>query len=128
MKQYKIALIRGYSYGEEIDAMIKAKELKVKWINNDLLALKQIEKRDNFDIFICAKSVAKALIADNFKNGDIFEFHPKPTIENSLYLLVSKRAKDRKKILEAFDKGLKEFKEKGIIKQMINDSYKGKYK
>jgi len=100
----------------------------IKLINSDLLGLKQIEKRDNFDILISAKSVAKSLIADNFKDASIFEFYPKPTTENKLYFLVSKRAKNRKIILEAFNKGLKEFKSKGLIKKMINDSYEGKYK
>ena len=129
LKNYKIALTRGYSYGKAIDNMVKSKEIKVKWVNSDLLALKQIAKRDNFDIFICAKSVAKALISDNFKDPSIlFEFHPKPTVRNPLYFLVSKKAKDSKKILDAFNKGLKEFKSKGLIEKMINNSYKGKYK
>jgi polar amino acid transport system substrate-binding protein len=128
LKNYKIALTRGYSYGKDIDNMVKNKEIKVKWVNSDLLALKQIEKRDNFDIFICAKSVAKSLIADNFKDDFIFKFHPKPTVRNSLYFLVSKKSMNKTSIIESFNKGLQEFKTKGLIEKMINNSYKGDYK
>ncbi len=130
LKKYKVAITRGYSYGKEIDTMIKNKEIKIKIVNNDLLGLKQIIKRDNFDIFLCANSVARALIADNFTKEESmqFEFHPTPTITNPLYFLVSKKTKNHKKILDAFNIGLKEFKSKGLVKKMINDSYKGMYK
>jgi len=128
LKKYKVALTRGYSYGQEIDDMVKTNQIKVKWVNSDLLALKQIEKRNNFDIFICAKSVAKSLIADNFKNSTIFKFYPKSTKNNPLFFMVSKKVKNGEKLITAFNKGLKEFKSKGLIKKMIDNSFQGKYK
>jgi len=130
LKNYKIAVVRSYSYGDKIDKMIKDKQIKVKVVNSDLLALKQIIKRDNFDVFICAKSVAKALILDNFtaKEADQFVFHPKATLLKPLFFLVSKKTKDAKLFLSAFNKGLKKFKQKGLVKKMINDSYSGLYK
>jgi len=128
LKTYKIALTRSYSYGKMIDSMIDEKSIKIKWVNNDILALKQLEKRDNFDIFICAKSVAKSLITDNFKDGSIFIFHPKPIAETPLYLIVSKKVKDAQNIIDSFNKGLIELQKKGLVTKMIDDLYKGKYR
>jgi len=128
LKKYKIILTYGYSYGKEIDDMIANKQLNVKFVYSDLLALKQIITRNTHDIFICANSVAKTIINDKFKDkSHLFEFHKNPTITHPLYFLVSKKSKDAKALISTFNKGLKEFKKKGLIKQMINNSEDGKY-
>lgn len=130
LKQYKIAIMNGSSYGQRIDDMINLKEIKTKIVITNALALKQLLYRDFFDIFLCSKSTAKIIIADNFTKEEekLFKFYPKPVLTEKVYLLVSKQIKDSQKIITAFNKGLKEFKEKGLIKKMINDSYMGKYK
>lgn len=86
--------------------------------------------RDTYDIFICNESTAKKLIKENFtlEEQKMFKIYSKPVLVVNVYLLVSKNIKNSQKILTAFNKGLKEFKEKGLIKKMIDDSYRGVYK
>lgn len=130
LKNYKVAITRGYSYSQKIDDMIKNSQLDIHTVNSDLAGLRQTLKKDIFDVFICSLSVASELLKDNFTQEEIdkLQISRKSVFEKGVYLMVSKEHKDNQKILNSFNKGLKELRSKGIITKMIEDSYIGKYK
>lgn len=130
LKNYKIAVTRGYSYSQKIDDMIKNKELDIHVVNSDLAGLKQTLKKDLFDAFLCSESVAKTLIMDNFskEDGKKLIFYKKAVFEKPIFLMVSKKHKEHRKILGVFNRGLKELRKRSLITKMIEDSYSGKYK
>lgn len=131
LKPYKMVKTRGYSSGKELDAMINNKEISNKIVNSDLEGLKLIlNKRNRADFFICIESVAKTIILENFskQEAEEFEFHPTAIQTKPMYLLISKKITNSDELLNAFNRGLKEFKSQGLIEKMLNDSFAGKYK
>lgn len=130
LKKYRIAVTRGYSYSQKIDNMIKSSQLNIHTVNSDLAGLRQTLKKDVFDAFICSMSVARTLMDENFTKEQIskLEISEKPVFEKSVYLMVSKKHKNHKQILNSFNKGLKILRSKNLIKKMIEDSYSGTYK
>ena len=99
LKNYKIAVTRGYSYSEKIDNMIKNSQIKVHIVNSDLAGLKQTLKKDIFDAFICSLNVAKDLLEKNFskeQRGKI-EFSKSRYLRNLFTLWSQKNIKRIKK-------------------------------
>ena len=115
LKNYKVAITRGYSYTNEIDEMIKNNEIDTYVVNNDLSGLKQLLKKQKFDVFLCSYNVAKNLISNNFSKTEakMFSFS-KDVFSKDVFLMVSKKHKDHKDILNKFNEGLEKLKEKSL--------------
>ncbi|MGM0518439.1 MAG: substrate-binding periplasmic protein [Campylobacterota bacterium] len=130
LSNYKIGITRGYSYSQKIDDMILEGKIQVHVVNSDLAGLRQVLKKDEFDAFLCAKSVAKTLIDENFSLSEKkqISFSKKAIFQKDAYLMVSKQHPNAQEVISKFNKGLALIKSNGVVSKMIEESSQGKYK
>ena len=131
LKEFKIGVTQGYSYGQKLDEAIKNKKIKVRVANKDELNLLKLAKK-RIDAFPIAKMVGIAMIEklkEKYpKNKELssLTFNNRPVHTSDLYLLFSKNRKN-KGIVKKFNKGIKLIREKGLYKKILSDAAKGTY-
>ncbi|WP_169337004.1 substrate-binding periplasmic protein [Algicola sagamiensis] len=121
LKKYRLCGVIGYSYGSDIDFLLKAGKLRMDRYPESPQCIKMILK-DRADIMIQVKEVGLAEIhaALGDVNSQAFTYHPEPTYANSSFLLLSKSREENKKILEVFNKGLAEIKKNGTYQTLFS--------
>ncbi|MCP4020327.1 MAG: amino acid ABC transporter substrate-binding protein [Desulfobacteraceae bacterium] len=130
LKGIKIGGVLGSLYGEEFIAAEKAGIIKVHRIPRDtqlfpMLLLERIQ------IFPQDLNVGYEMLQEDLKPGKIqlVTHHPKemrpPT---PYYLILSKKIKRNKRMIELFNKGLKQLENSGKITEFMEASRRGEYK
>lgn len=124
LKGKKIATTIQYSYGDEFDQARKRKEFYAEDSKNDETNFRKLIK-GRIDITPNDLDAGLNILKRNHK--DVMKqvtYHKKPVRATPHYLLISKKFPNAKKLVEAFNRGLKALKQKGIYDQIIAKSRK----
>ncbi len=115
LKSYKIGVTRGYSYGEQLDAILKTMQADVsaKDINNYRKLL-----RDRIDIFPGNEIVAKGLFKRHPELQGKFVHSEKSFVEWDLCMGISKKSELVSRIPE-INEVLADFKAEGFIRKTV---------
>ncbi|ODN43268.1 substrate-binding periplasmic protein [Piscirickettsia litoralis] len=98
----------GYSYGTQFEAEVKKKLFKYQVAKTDIINLKKLLK-GRIDVFPCSIEVCDGLIKQlGSEAADKLTYNKeKPLAESSYYLIVAKKLKKHKEIINKFNEGLK---------------------
>jgi len=112
LKKYKIGGVTGYFYEESF----KEAGLKIDYVNSEINALEQL-KIGRIDLMPVNELVGWNLINTHFpEDAHHFKTLAKPLNINSLRLIVSKDYPESKKLLERFNRALRDCLAKGLIR------------
>lgn len=122
LKSYSIGTNVGYSYGYEFDQAVKEKRINIQYAYNAEINIKKL-LRQRIDVMPMEKAVGYRLLHASLKVADLkrITHHPKPVVETSSYLLVSKKLapKCARSLINSFNKGLKKLKQSGRYQQLL---------
>ncbi len=128
LKGIKIGGTLGYDYGEDFMTALKEKKITVEYVSTDELNFKKL-LHGRIQVFPNDKIVGYSQIQNNLHPDEIkrLTHHPKEFQINTLNLIISKKSKDSKFLLNKFNTGLKKLKSSGRYDQMFKDLDAGKY-
>lgn len=123
----KVGLIKGYSYGKELDAFFKKNQKIIQYAHGDAPLLSNIKKllSKRIDVIVedpnvfCEKSKSANIKTEIINAGQEQNTTP-------LYIGFSPELKDSKKFAELFTAGIKKLKESGELQKILN-KYSVKY-
>ncbi len=117
LKPYSIVGVLGYFYAETL----KKELLDVKYVSNEEKALELIFLK-RYDLLPLNSFVGWSLIKKNYPSeSHTFSTCKKPLIINTLHLMISKEYPNSKNILDMFNAGLAQIKNKGIYQQIVSE-------
>ncbi|MCP4106570.1 MAG: amino acid ABC transporter substrate-binding protein [Desulfobacteraceae bacterium] len=119
----------GYNYEKKFQDAEKSKLITVNRIDSDEQNFKKL-LAGRIQIFPNDLDAGLELIHKHFKPEDQkkITYHVKPTRAAPHHLLLSKKKKKNDKMIEFFNKGLKDLKESGKIDIYLSESRQGKYR
>jgi len=126
LKGIEIGATAEYDMGKEFQSAEKAGEIKVQRVPTDEQNFKKL-LLGRIQIFPCDSEAGYAMIQKNLTPDQIelFTHHPKPVKADPHNLLLSKKVERNKRMIELFNKGLKQLKESGKFDQYIAESRRG---
>jgi len=129
LKGVKIGGTVGYNYGKAFQEAEKAQMISVVRIDSDGQNFKKLLK-GRIDIFPNDLDAGLEIIHKNFspEQQKKFTYHRTPTRAAPHHLLLSKKVKTNEKMIELFNKGMKQLKEAGKIELYLSESRKGQYR
>lgn len=113
----KIGVTKSFYYGEEFSQAQKAGAITTSIAKDDISNFKMLLS-GRIDVFPIVRVSALATLKQHFKAEEVAQlaYHPKPVKEVS-YRVIFSRSERGNKLLNAFDKGLQEFKDSGRYQQ-----------
>ena len=128
LKGIRIGATLEYHYGAEFHDAVEAGVIRADFVATDELNLKKLLK-GRIDVFPGEVVVTYAQIRDTFTEEDAmrFEHHPKLIRSAQLHLILAKANPDSERLVELFDKGLRQLKESGRYDEIVADGIAGKY-
>ena len=124
LKNYKIGGVVGYAYG--VEDLEKQGVIKITRIGNDKGNYKKLTA-GRIDIVLEDTEVGYTLISQ-LGLSDKITAHPKKLKLRDYSVIISKKAPNAQKLIDAFNRGLKKVMEDGRYQQFVEDSRKGAYK
>lgn len=125
IQHLRIAINSGYSYGDELNALIQQKKINVVKTATPEQSFKQI-LLNRADTHPVSKLNGLYILKDSFlpKEHAQFTFQAKPLQQYTAHLLISKTLSPTlaKQIETLFNKGLAQFKETQQYKNLFNDN------
>ena len=116
LKKYTIGIVNGYSNGEEFD---KATYLKTEGVHKDLLNFKKL-MYNRIDLCLGDKFVGLYTITKDYPSAeDQIVFIEPPLSIKKIYIGISKKTKNYKKIIHDFNLALKKAKESGKFDDIL---------
>ncbi|MCX4029479.1 transporter substrate-binding domain-containing protein [Endozoicomonas sp. SM1973] len=124
----RICALRGFTYTHEFHRAIRAGNLHVSFVNYIDQCFKMI-LAGRTDITLENIEVAYYKLRSLFKPELVsqFVYHQKPFQVSYNHLLISKKTLDAQKIINDFNRGLKQLKTSGKINQILKNSRMGLY-
>lgn len=128
LKGIRIGATLGYSYGDDFQNYEKENKIDVKRVPTDEQNVVKLLK-GRIQLFPNELIVGYDYIRKTYtpEQAKLFTHHPKDVVANNVHLLFSKKSDRTPKLLEVFNKGLKQLRESGEIDQILKDSQEGKY-
>jgi len=104
----------GYSYGPEFDEAVEQDILNVEWAASAELNFRKL-LYGRIDAFPEEINVGYYILRRETDNGRSSQIthHPKPILENESFLLFPRNEPDTARLSQAFNQGLKSFRENG---------------
>lgn len=116
----KIGVIRGWSYGDELDAASKAKKINLQVNSSDILNFKKLVA-GRVDAVIAIREAGDSLIrSENLE--DVIEAVKTPVTVNSTYLAFSKK-KNMTAVIDEFNRTVKQMKKDGSFSKIVAGSF-----
>jgi len=114
----------GYKYEKKFDDAEKAGKLYVDRALSDHHNFKKLVS-GRIDIFPMEIAGGIEMLIREYGPGimELVTYHPKPLVVEPIFLLISRKNKDNKRILESFNKGLRTLKSNGTYDQYFDDLY-----
>jgi polar amino acid transport system substrate-binding protein len=128
LANYTIGIVSGYFYGNDIKEANMKGQLSLMTSPTDGINFRQLFN-NRVSAILCEYEVAKSLLADKYKNKNkLVAFHPKLSLSEDLYLLLSKKKPESRHLIKRFNIGLRELDKKGAIQRYYEESRRGDYK
>lgn len=121
LKGMNLGLMRGWSYGEEVDKARKEEIFKVTELGSAEQIFKMIEKKRLDGVII--DSVSAKMILEKLKLEDKFVVLGEPVAKNEAFIVFHKDM-DKTDLIKKFNKALAELKESGEYEKIISDFFK----
>lgn len=117
LKPYKIGVSRGWINGKEFD---EADYLKKETVTNQILNIRKLFKK-RVDIISVAFGIFRYEVSKlkEYTLDDVVFIQP-PLMKNSLYLIMSLKKDDHKKIIGDFNRELEKMKKDGTYLKILN--------
>lgn len=129
--QYRIGIVRQYTYSEEFDNAVKKGDIKVEVVDTDKQNIHKLYN-GRIDTFPMEIEVGYHLINEQLKPNQsaLITHHEKYIQETPIAVIISKNiGKDRaENLLNALNSGLKKLKESGRYQSMLQASRNNQYK
>ncbi|NIR50951.1 transporter substrate-binding domain-containing protein [candidate division KSB1 bacterium] len=118
---YKVAIIKGYSYGKKIDAALA--NMRGVSAYNEINAFRMLQKGE-IDLLPASEKVGQDLIRRYFGDAP-YEFGIIPDLysEEYVYFIVSKSESRNKRFIEAFNRSLRKIRQNGVYNDIVNSYY-----
>lgn len=125
LSNYRVILLRGYSYGDYADRLLHNGSIKTCLVNSEEQAFKMLLS-DRADIFLGALSGYYVLDQKFLLDKDVILHSEIDNLANYVdyHVIISKNIKDSEEIVVNFNKGLQIIKESGLYINLIPDYYK----
>ncbi|WP_018691827.1 substrate-binding periplasmic protein [Algicola sagamiensis] len=127
LKHIRIGAVLGFTYGPEFDKAVKEKHLMVERVATE---------KQNFELLLKGRTqiypqeLAIGQMYISLYPEEIqkqFTYHHRPIMRTTHHLLFSKKIPNAEQLLEAFNRGLKQLKDTGKLKKMLQDHQSGDY-
>jgi polar amino acid transport system substrate-binding protein len=128
LKGLDIGATKGYKYGDMFENAEKAGSISVQLVSRDLQNF-QMMLRGRIKIFPFTLEAGYFMLNDQFSSevaGKITH-HPKILQEADYHIMFPKSSNSSQRLVELFNKGLKQLKESGRYDQMLDDARNGEY-
>ena len=121
LQSEKIGLIKGYSYGEELNAYFDKNAQRVQYAFGDDPLFQNIKKllAGRFDILIAGENVMIYKIKEMGVVGEVINVGV-TDVRGNLYIAFSPTNKKSVKYAEIFSKGIRNLKESGELDQILD--------
>ncbi|WDP92032.1 MAG: transporter substrate-binding domain-containing protein [Desulfobacter sp.] len=121
LKNYTIGGVLGYAHVQHL----KAKGLVLDVTSSDAQNFKKL-LAGRIDLFSCSFVVGYNLINRLFppSKAALFTNHPKPLLQEPMYLMISKKIPNGRELAEKFDLGIQKLKASGRYQQIF-DTFMG---
>lgn len=128
LKSVRIGGTLEYMYTNEFLDAERSGKIKVDRASSDQLGFKKLSK-DRLDVFPQIVDVGYYQLRNLFPSEtvELFAHHPTPFGKHSEQLLLSKKIKRNKRLIEVFNKGLQRLKDSGKYEQYLEESRRGDY-
>lgn len=128
LKNIKIGITSGYSYGTEFDNAVEAGLLKTEIANSDILNFKML-LAGRIWLFPLQMDIGYYLLKEYFTNDEInlITHSPKYINNEPVYLILNNKNKENEDIVKSFNKGLKQLKDSGKYDQYYEEMSEGYY-
>ncbi|NNG01264.1 MAG: transporter substrate-binding domain-containing protein [Desulfobacteraceae bacterium] len=126
LKNLRIGGTLGYDYGKAFQSAEKDGKIRIIRKPSEEENLIRLYN-DKIQIFPCDVEVGYYIIREKFGPDkiDLFTHHPKPLKVAPHHVLLSKKIKRNKQLVEIFNKGLKQLKASGKYDQYLDESRRG---
>ncbi|BBE32084.1 ABC transporter substrate-binding protein [Tepiditoga spiralis] len=123
-----IGTVIGFYYGEEFEKAKKLKIFKIDEAKSDEINFKKL-LAGRVDFIVESYYVGLSILRKNFTKEEIEQIGiSKKVVRVGHYsLILNKKDENHKKIIELFNKGLKQLKESGKYDQYLKEMYENKY-
>ena len=121
LQSKKIGLIKGYSYGEELNAYFKKNAQRVQYVSGNDPLLLNIKKllAGRFDTLIAGENVMTYKIKEMGVLGEVINVGV-TDISDNLYIAFSPLNKESAIYAEIFSKGIRKLKKSGELDQILD--------
>lgn len=121
LSNYKIGIVRGVSYGEKFDALVKEKKLTIEEADTGEANMDKLMNK-RFDILISNKYGALAILKQKGKLEAVKELEPQ--VQNVPSYIAFSKARNLSKMRDEFDIVLAEMIQDGTVDRYIEDYIK----
>jgi len=128
LKGLDIGATIGYRYGEEFENAEKEENISVLRVSRDSQNFEMMLK-GRIKIFPFTLEAGYFMLSKDFSSEDAGKIthHPRILQKADYHLMFPKSSDKSQRLLELFNKGLKQLKESGRYDQMIDNARKGEY-
>jgi polar amino acid transport system substrate-binding protein len=121
LQSKKIGLIKGYSYGEELNSYFEKNAQRVQYVSGNDPLYQNIKKllAGRFDTLIAGENVMTYKIKEMGVSGEVINVGV-TDISDNLYVAFSPANKDSSKFAAIFSIGIQNLKKSGELNQILN--------
>lgn len=116
LARYRVIIQRGHSYGEKVDSLISDGVLTCIYVESEEQAFKLLLKK-RADLFLTSDILGLKSLDESFiLQKSLFSYSTYDTNMDfyDYYLVISRERQDGKKLIEQFNRGLKQIKDSGL--------------
>lgn len=121
LQRYKIGVIRGHSYGGDLDQIIAAKTFRVTQLSSAEQLFAMLDK-GRIDLAIADRLVGGALIKQYARQGMQFQFvaADRPAATEVYHISLSRQSAHRD-LLPAINQAIAELRDEGVIQTLVGE-------
>jgi polar amino acid transport system substrate-binding protein len=114
--------LQGFSYGAELDRVLKEGKIKMERVNSDVTNFKKLLAK-RIDLYPQELNVGLYVLKNYFDSEQIRQVtYDEPFMKKNSYLLLTKDKKENKELIRVFNQGLEYLKTTGAYSEIL-ESY-----
>ncbi len=128
LKNISIGIVHGNSYGKEFNNAVKTGKLLFERVPGETINFRKLLK-GRIKLFLVNRDHGYYQLRRKFKTKQVqlIKHHPKALKVSKYHLVLSKKVKENKQLLQLFNQGLKELRKSGKFNQYFEKFQKGDY-